>query len=159
MKTADLCDSFISSPSRMSVCESGCLLDYGGLKSFYGMIQTVRCFESNTIVRETLSTKGNGRVLVVDGGGSKRCALLGDILAKMAHENGWSGIVINGCIRDSAIIAQLPIGIKALGVHPLKSIKRTDGEVGCPVAFAGVEFAPTYWLYADEVRFRHRLIF
>jgi regulator of ribonuclease activity A len=77
----------------------------------------------------------------------------------MAHENGWSGIVINGCIRDSAIIAQLPIGIKALGVHPVKSIKRTDGEVGCPVAFAGVEFAPTYWLYADEVCFRHRLIF
>jgi regulator of ribonuclease activity A len=152
MKTADLCDAHISGPSPLSVCEPGLFYDYGGVKAFHGMIQTVRCFENNMWVRETLSTPGNGRVLVVDGGGSKRCALLGDVLASMAYENGWSGIVVNGCIRDSAIIATIPIGVKALGVHPLKSIKTQDGEVGCHVAFAGVEFVPLQWLYADEVR-------
>ena len=151
MKTADLCDTFISSPHRLSVCDSGILFDYGGIKTFYGMIETVRCFENNTKVREILSTQGNGRVLVIDGGGSKRCALLGDILVSMAYENGWSGVVVNGCIRDSAMIATIPVGVKALGVHPLKSVKTQEGEVGGRVAFAGVEFVPLHWLYADEV--------
>jgi len=152
MKTSDLCDKHYSGPFPLSVCESGLLYDYGGVKAFHGPIQTVRCFENNPFVRDTLTSPGHGRVLVVDGGGSKRCALLGDVLATMTYENGWSGIVINGCIRDSSMIQNIPIGVKALGVHPLKSIKKQEGESGCRLAFAGVKFVPYHWLYADEVR-------
>jgi regulator of ribonuclease activity A len=93
---------------------------------------------------------GQGKVLVVDGGGSKRCALLGDLLAAKAVENGWNGILVNGCIRDSAEIAGMPIGVMALGTHPLKSVKKGIGESGVPVRFAGVTFKAGDYLYADE---------
>ena len=95
--------------------------------------------------------KGNNRVLVVDGGGSKRVAILGDQLASMGQKNNWSGIIVNGCIRDSKIISTIPIGVKALGTHPVKSLKNYKGEKGCLVAFADVEFKPGNWVYADEV--------
>jgi len=89
-------------------------------------------------------------VLVVDGGGSKRVAILGDQIAKLAVDNCWAGVIVNGCIRDSAIINGLNIGVKALGTHPVKSLKTHPGERGVPVNFAGVEFVPGQWVYSDE---------
>jgi len=149
--TADLCDKYVTSPSRLTVAEPGHFHDYGGILSFSGKIETIKCFESNPLVRKTLNEAGNGRVLVVDGGASKRCAILGDELAGLAHKNNWAGLIMNGCIRDSGVIKTIPVGVKALGTHPLKSIKTHEGERGSIVAFAGVEFVPGHWVYADEV--------
>ncbi|MDD9869273.1 MAG: ribonuclease E activity regulator RraA, partial [Gammaproteobacteria bacterium] len=146
MKTADLCDSF---PDRVAVARP-VLRDFGGARSFHGAIATVQCFEDNSLVRKTLESDGRGRVLVVDGGGSMRRALLGDQLAELAIRHHWSGVVINGCIRDSAVIGTLPLGVKALGTHPLKSEKKDRGKVNLPVYFAEIEFTPGAWLYADE---------
>ena len=102
------------------------------------------------MVRTVLSTPGQNRVLVVDGGGSKRVAILGDQIANLAVDNGWAGVIVNGCIRDSAIINGLDIGVKALGTHPVKSLKTYPGERGVAVNFGGVEFVPGYWVYSDE---------
>jgi regulator of ribonuclease activity A len=148
--TADLCDKYVTSPSRLIVAQPGYFKDYGGIKSFSGRVETVKCFESNPMVRSTLGDPGEGRVLVVDGGGSQRVAICGDMLAQMGCDNGWSGIIVNGCIRDSAVIAKIPIGVKAINTHPLKSAKTHQGERGCTVAFAGVEFVPGMYVYADE---------
>jgi regulator of ribonuclease activity A len=123
--------------------------DYGGRKAFAGQIATVNCFEDNSLVRQALEEAGDGRVLVVDGGGSTNCALLGDMLASLAHRNGWAGIVVNGCIRDSAEIANIDIGVKALATHPRKSRKQGLGDRDVPVDFAGIEFTPGEYLYAD----------
>jgi regulator of ribonuclease activity A len=100
-------------------------------------------------VRETLETDGQGRVLVVDGGGSTRCALVGDRLAQLAYENGWTGIIVDGCIRDSDEISRIPIGVKARHAVPKKSAKRGAGERDVPVRFAGLTFTPGDYLYAD----------
>jgi len=100
-------------------------------------------------VRAALETPGEGRVLVVDGNASSNCAFLGDLLAALACKNGWSGVVINGYIRDSEIVATIGIGVKALGTHPKKSLKRGLGERDIPVRFGGVEFRPGDYLYAD----------
>uniref|UniRef100_A0A7S3PVW3 4-hydroxy-4-methyl-2-oxoglutarate aldolase n=1 Tax=Chaetoceros debilis TaxID=122233 RepID=A0A7S3PVW3_9STRA len=135
--TADLCDDHMSSPERLKVVEPGLFRMYGKKKNFHGPIETVKCFESNPLVRETLSSPGGGRVLVVDGGGSKRCAIMGDMLARFGAENGWNGVVINGYIRDSKIINGIDIGVKALGTHPLKSLKAYRGEKGVQVNFGG----------------------
>ena len=116
---------------------------------FSGQVATVRCFESNPLVRKTLEEAGNGRVLVVDGGGSLRCALLGDSVAALACENGWSGLVLNGCVRDSEDIGKMPLGVKALATYPLKSFKSSGALRDIPVRFAGVTFKPGEWLYAD----------
>ena len=117
---------------------------------FCGAIVTLKVFEDNSLVRAVLEEPGDDRVLVVDGGGSQRCALLGDQIAELAEENDWAGVVVNGCIRDSSAISELGIGVKALGVHPLKSVKRGVGERDIPVRFAGVNFIPGHYLYADE---------
>ncbi|MFK8068890.1 MAG: ribonuclease E activity regulator RraA [Gammaproteobacteria bacterium] len=124
--------------------------NYGAKKIFSGKISTVKCFEDNSFVRSTLEMPGEGKVLVVDGGGSLRCALLGDMLAELGIKNGWSGIVIYGCIRDSAIISEMDIGVKGLNTNPKKSLKKDIGERDIPVNFAGVEFVPDHFLYADE---------
>ena len=123
---------------------------YGAKIDFFGAIHTIKCFEDNSLVREVLDTDGQGRVLVVDGGGSKRCAMLGDQLAAKAVKNNWAGIVVYGLIRDSEMINQMPIGVRALGTHPLKSIKKGIGEVAIPVSFSGVDFIPGNYLYADQ---------
>lgn len=123
---------------------------YGAKIDFFGAIHTIKCFEDNSFVREVLDTDGQGRVLVVDGGGSKRCAMLGDQLAAKAVKNNWAGIVVYGLIRDSEMINQMPIGVRALGTHPLKSIKKGIGEVAIPVSFSGVDFIPGNYLYADQ---------
>mmetsp|Transcript_9301 Transcript_9301/g.20183 ORF Transcript_9301/g.20183 Transcript_9301/m.20183 type:complete len:198 (-) Transcript_9301:200-793(-) len=147
---ADLCDDHASSPQRLSVVEPGLFSIYGKLPRFHGQIETVRCFESNPMVRTVLSTPGQNRVLVVDGGGSKRVAILGDQIARLAVDNCWAGVIVNGCIRDSAIINGLNIGVKALGTHPVKSLKTYPGERGVAVNFGGVEFVPGQWIYSDE---------
>ena len=145
-KTADLCDHF-SDVVQIAEEQMG---DFGGLGAFSGVIETVKAFEDNSKVRECVASPGNGKVLVVDGGGSMRCAMLGDQLAAKAVKNGWAGIVINGCIRDSADIAEMELGVKALGTHPLKTEKLGLGSHNVPVRFAGVDFIPGHYVYADE---------
>lgn len=145
-KTADLCDTH---SDDLQIAEPG-FRSFGGHPRFHGEIVTLKLFEDNSLVRETLGLPGHGKVLVVDGGGSKRCALLGDLLATKAVESSWSGILLNGCIRDSAEIAGMPLGVIALATHPLKSVKKGIGEKDLPVRFAGVTFRPGDYLYADE---------
>lgn len=124
--------------------------DYGGIKAFYGPISTVRVYEDNSLVRAALEEKGIGRVLVVDGGESLRCALVGDILAQLGKDNGWNGIIVSGCIRDSAVIATINIGVKALNTNPRKSLKKGAGDRDVQVTFAGVTFNSGDYIYADE---------
>jgi regulator of ribonuclease activity A len=109
----------------------------------------VGCLEDNVLVRRRLEEPGEGRVLVVDGGGSLRCALLGDVLARLGVENGWAGAILNACVRDSAVLVSLPFGVKALGTNPRPSGKRGEGEVDVPVRFGEVEFAPGALVHAD----------
>ena len=124
--------------------------DFGGRDAFAGPISTLKVFEDNALVRSALEEPGQGRVLVVDGGGSLRTALVGGNLAVLAAKNGWDGVLVYGCIRDSAEIAVVDVGVKALAAMPLKSAKRGWGERDVPVTFAGVTFQPGAWLYADR---------
>ena len=110
----------------------------------------MRCFEDNSRVKEAVESPGAGRVLVVDGGGSRRRALFGGNLGSAAVSNGWAGVIIHGCIRDSAELGRLDLGIRALGTMPLRSIKRGEGERDVPVRFAGASFRPGDFVYADE---------
>ncbi|HSM55728.1 MAG TPA: ribonuclease E activity regulator RraA [Candidatus Sulfomarinibacteraceae bacterium] len=144
-KTADLCDEFWEEVQVAAPL----LHDFGGVTTFAGPMATVDAFEDNTVVREYLESAGEGRVLVVDGGGSLQRALLGDSLAALATENGWSGIVIHGCVRDVAELANARIGIRALAAVPLASHKRGRGSRGGPLHFAGITFRPNHYLYAD----------
>ncbi len=124
--------------------------DFGGRRRFAGPIATCKVFEDNKLVRETLEGPGAGRVLVVDGGGSLRCALVGDQLGELAVRNGWAGIIVWGCIRDSAVLATQAVGVKALAANPRRSVRNGEGSRESPVTFGGVTFAPGAWLYADE---------
>ena len=126
------------------------LQNFGGKKYFFGPISTVKCLEDNSLVRAALQEPGRGRVLVVDGGASNRCALVGDMLAEMGMKNGWAGLIVYGCIRDSAVVATLPIGIKALGTNPRRSVKKGIGERDVILNFADAAFTPGDCLYADE---------
>lgn len=130
------------------VCELQ-LRQYGGIHAFSGEIATVRCLEDNVLVRRRVGEPGNGRVLVVDGGGSFRCALLGGNVAGLALANGWAGLVINGCVRDVDALAGLAIGIKALGSNPRPSGKDGAGEIEVPVSFGGATFTPGAVLASD----------
>ena len=124
--------------------------DFGAISGFHGRVVTLKIFEDNALLRSTLEMPGEARVLVVDGGGSMRCALLGGMLAELGRRNGWSGIVVYGCVRDVVELAQQPIDIKALAAHPRKSEKGLhSGQAGRVVEFAGVRIAPDNWLYAD----------
>lgn len=143
--TADLCDDHAE---RLQVAQP-IFRSYGARPAFAGRIHTVQVFEDNVLVRRRLERAVSEAVLVIDGGGSLKCALVGDILAGMAVANGWQGIVVNGCIRDAAAIAGLPIGVRALNTHPLKSGKQGVGLENLAVTFAGVTFQPGAYLYAD----------
>jgi regulator of ribonuclease activity A len=124
--------------------------DYGGSRAFAGPVVTLKVFEDNALVRSALESKGQGQVLVVDGGGSKRCALVGGNLARLAAERGWAGLVVFGCVRDSFELAAHPVGIKALALCPRRSDKGLhSGHLGRVVSFAGVTFRPGAWLDAD----------
>lgn len=124
--------------------------DYGGQRQFSGRISTVQCFDNNLLVRAALSEPGNGRILVVDTVASSRAALIGDNLAGLAVTNGWTGILLNGFLRDAACLHTFSLGIKALGTYPIKSGKRNWGARDVPVKFNGVTFTPGAFLYSDE---------
>jgi len=124
--------------------------DYGGVPSFEGTIVTLKVFEDNSLVRSALEEPGQGRVLVVDGGGSLRCALVGDMLAELGRKNGWAGIVVYGCVRDAAVMADMPIGIKALATNPRKSVRKGEGARDLAVRFADMMIIPGQYLYADR---------
>jgi len=144
--TPDLCDEFAH---QLKIAEP-IFNTYGQRKIFCGEIVTVKCYQDNSKVKELVATDGTGKVLVVDGGASPHQALLGDMLAEKATQNGWQGIVINGCIRDVDIIDQTQLGVKALGTVPLKTEKKGAGETNVNLRFAGVEFIAGQYLYADN---------
>jgi regulator of ribonuclease activity A len=124
--------------------------DFGGNVAFHGPIKTLKVFEDNVLVRSTLETAGAGQVLVIDAGGSPRCAVVGGNLGQLAVKNGWAGMLVYGYIRDSAEIAAQAVGVKALGLHPRKSEKGLhSAHADRVVEFAGVSFRPGEWLYAD----------
>lgn len=147
-KTTDLCDEFETDPA-LQVAEP-VFNDYGGITAFCGPIATVKVFEDNVLARQMLETPGEGKILVIDGENSTWCALLGDQVAEIAANNGWSGIVINGGIRDAVDIAKMQVGVKARFTVPRRSRKDGNGRQNVPLAFAGVTFIPGDYLYADE---------
>ncbi|MBA1222195.1 putative 4-hydroxy-4-methyl-2-oxoglutarate aldolase [Pseudomonas fulva] len=144
--TPDLCDAY---PDLVKVLEP-MFSNFGGRDSFGGQIVTIKCFEDNSLVREQVELDGRGKVLVVDGGGSLRRALLGDMLAEKAAKNGWEGLVIYGCVRDVDALIQTNVGVQALASHPLKTDKRGIGDLNVVVSFAGVTFRPGEYVYADN---------
>jgi len=143
--TADLIDRDGNLPS----CDLQ-LRNFGKRTRFAGKIRTVRCHQDNALLKQILSTPGHGAVLVVDGGGSLHTALVGDLIATLGLKNAWEGVVIHGAIRDSGAIADIEIGVKALGTNPRKSGKTGAGETDVPVSFGGVTFTPGHMLYSDE---------
>jgi regulator of ribonuclease activity A len=144
--TTDLCDAH---EDKVRVLEP-LLASYGGRAAFHGRIATLKLHEDNSLVRKAVESPGEGRVLVIDGGGSLRRALVGDQLAALAVKNGWAGIIVYGCIRDSRAIGEMDLGVLALDTHPLKTVKRNVGEADIAVTFGGVTFVPGEWLYADD---------
>lgn len=145
-KTADLCDHYAT---ELAIPEP-IFSSFGGVESFAGPASTIKCFEDNSRVKEAVAEPGNGKVLVVDGGGSMRCALLGDNLARQAADNGWAGVIVYGCIRDTADMAEFELGIVALAPMPLRSEKKGEGQRDIPIAIAGASVRPGDWVYADE---------
>lgn len=146
ISTPDLCDAY---PEQIQVLEP-LFRSYGAKRVFAGQVVTVKCFEDNSLVKEYSTRDGTGKVLVVDGGGSLRRALLGDMIAEAMVNNGWEGIVINGCVRDVEALNALDLGIRALNSIPVKTEKRGLGDAGVAVRIAGVDIRPGQWLYADE---------
>ncbi len=149
-KTADLCDEFCGDDCTEIQVAGTCLNSYGGRSSFYGQVVTLKLFEDNQLVRDQVNADGKGKVLVVDGGASMRRALLGDMLAEKAVENGWNGIVINGCIRDSVDMESMDLGVMALGTFPLKTVKNGVGQSNVPVNFENLNINPGDYIYVDE---------
>ncbi len=146
IKTADICDRFTS---RVEVC-APIFTSYGGAATFSGPISTVEIHEDNVLVREALEDLAAGFVLVVDGGGSTRCALLGDKLASIAASRGLKGIIVNGCVRDSRELSGIDVGVLALATNPLRSKKQGKGRRDVPVQFGGVTWTPGRYIYADD---------
>lgn len=145
------CDLYDADESLQSLSLQ--LLNLGGRSRFTGPIRTIRCHRDNGLVKELLNSPGDGAVLVVDGSGSLESALIGDMIAASAIENGWTGVVIHGAIRDREQLAEMNLGVRALGSNPRKSVKDGVGEVDVPVQFGGVRFVPgaTLWSDADGV--------
>lgn len=146
MSVPDLCDAF---PDELQVLEP-LFTPFGGRRKFSGEVVTIHCFEDNSVLKATLGTEGHGKVLVVDGGASRRCALLGDMLATLGRDNGWQGVLVNGCVRDVEILATIELGVLALSAFPVRSNKRGEGDLNVPVSFAGADITPGQHLYADE---------
>lgn len=156
MRHHDLVTSSFSTPDlvdehgdKLQVCDTQ-FRQFGKHHNFSGPVRTVSCYQDNGLLRELLRTPGAGAVLVIDGRGSLHTALTGDLIAGSAVENGWAGLVINGAVRDSPVLAELPIGLKALGTIPRKSSKAGAGAVDVPVGFGGITFHPGDLLYADD---------
>ena len=145
LSVPDICDDFFDEIQVLEPLFS----DYGGMHKFCGEIVTLKCFEDNSLVRDRVRSEGRGRVIVVDGGASLRRAMLGDLLAAKAAENGWQGLLINGCVRDVEILETIKLGVKALNCIPVKTDKRGEGQLDIPVSFAGARIQPGQYLYAD----------
>jgi regulator of ribonuclease activity A len=145
-KVADLCDEF----GEEAKVFKPIFTDFGGLRKCCGEAVTVKCFEDNSKIKELSQQPGLGRVLVIDAGGSDRCALVGDMIAADLCANGWSGVIIYGCIRDSAELATLPIMIKAIGAMPRRSTRRGEGQIAVPVEFANQRINNGDKIYADH---------
>ena len=146
ISTPDLCDA---NPELVRIVEP-LFKNFGGKKSFGGEIVTIKCFEDNSLVKENAGQNGKGKIMVVDGGGSLKKALLGDLIAETAMNNGWAGFIIYGCIRDVGPIGSMDIGVKAINSTPLKTERKGEGELNVPVTFAGVTFSPGEYVYSDE---------
>lgn len=149
-RTADLTDKFCDENCEEVQVAGSCFNSYGGKPRFHGEMVTLKLFEDNQLVREQVNSDGEGKVLIIDGGASMRRALLGDMLAAKAVENGWAGILINGCIRDSLEMANMDLGVMALGTHPLKTVKAGIGQTNVSVSFADLHFEPADFIYIDE---------
>jgi len=150
ISTPDLCDQYESNESVDLRVLDSIFTSYGGLKQFYGKVVTIKCFEDNSLLKELAGTPGKGRVIIMDGGGSLRRAILGDMIAANAVKNGWAGLIINGCVRDVDELAMINIGVKALNTHPIKTEKRGIGDLNIRVTFAGQTIKPNDWIYADN---------
>ncbi|GHG61048.1 putative 4-hydroxy-4-methyl-2-oxoglutarate aldolase [Sinomonas cellulolyticus] len=146
LSTADLYDEYGEQLQSVSTQ----FQSFGGRARFHGPVRTLKCHEDNLLLKQTLAAPGDGAILVVDGGGSLRCELLGGNMAAQALENGWTGVIVNGAIRDRAELAALPFGVKALGSNPRKGTKTGAGETDLDVAFGGAVFRPGATVYCDE---------
>ena len=144
-QTAHLCNQYAN---KIKVADP-IFKNFGGRTAFAGQINTVTVYEDNVLIHQALSDPGKGKVLIVDGGGSLRCALIGHSLTQLAANNAWEGIIIYGCIRDSIAIAHIQLGLKALNTYPLGAVKHGRGDKNTPVTFAGVTFFPEHFVYAD----------
>ena len=144
--TCDLCDQF---PDRIRVL-APIFRHYGGRTRFSGSIATIKCFEDNVFIREAAIEEGRGRVMVIDGGGSLRSALVGDGIAEWARDHGWAGMIINGCVRDTVALAKVDLGVMAIGVNPVTPGKRRVGARDVAVTFGDVRFVPGEYAYCDE---------
>ena len=147
--TCDLCDEHKNDSDGAFRVLPPVFRDFGMRLAFAGPVSTVKCFEDNSHVKTALDSPGLGRVLVVDGGGSMRRALVGGNIAAAAAKNGWAGVVVNGCVRDTAELAQCDVGIRALALIPLPTEKRNEGQRDVAVQVQGVWVRPGDWLYAD----------
>ncbi len=147
--TCDLCDAYKSDSDGAFRVLPPVFRDFGGRLKFAGPVSTVKCFEDNSLVKAAVDSAGHGRVLVVDGGGSLRRALVGGNLAASAAKNGWAGVVVDGCVRDAAELAQCDVGIRALALMPLPTEKRSEGQRDVAVQVQGAWVRPGDWLYAD----------
>lgn len=153
--TCDLLDANPKSQVCLPNIEGKSFHNFGGKNKFCGEIVTVKCFEDNSRVKSLLNSNGKdkdgyGKVLVVDGGGSMRCALLGDMIAESAIENGWSGVIIYGCVRDVDDVAQMDIGVKALGCIPRKSNRRDEGQTDIEISFGDLILSSGMFVYSDN---------
>jgi regulator of ribonuclease activity A len=148
--TCDLCDAHEQDLSGAFRVLPPVFRDFGTAGRFAGRVATVRCMEDNSRIRDAVNSPGEGRVLVVDGGGSVRRALVGGNLAAAAAQNGWAGIVVDGAVRDLAELSASGIGVKALALMPMRSVKRGEGQRELPVVIQGIPVRPGDWLYADE---------
>ena len=148
--TCDLCDAHenLIADGALAVLPP-IFRSLGRRAAFSGQAATLKVFEDNVMVRAALETPGNGRVLVIDGGASLRCALVGGNLGKLAEKNGWAGIIVSGCVRDAEELDGCDVGIRALALHPQRSVRRGVGERELAVTIAGVTVRPGDWIYAD----------
>ncbi len=148
--TGDLCDAHKSGDDTGFRVLPPVFRDYGARTRFAGVVSTVRCFEDNSVIKAALESPGDGRVLVVDGGGSLRRALVGGNIAAAAAKNGWAGVVIDGCVRDSAELVQCELGVRALALVPMPTERRNQGQRDVTLSLRGVAVLPGDWLVADE---------
>lgn len=149
-QTCDLCDAHKQDDSGAFRVLPPVFQHFGGSPRFAGVVVTVKCWEDNSLVKQALDAVGEGRVLVVDGGGSLRKALVGGNLAAAAARNGWAGVLVYGCVRDAAELRAAAVGVVALGLMPMPTEKRGEGQANVVVDIAGVKVQPGDWLYADE---------